>query len=98
MSEKFIPVELNPRLLPTCQTRGVSPKIRRGLHGQALGSARRVYFDDSQSSLLTTAAEAATLAAENFSEVIFSLEPGKLAIVFSTHQGAYLCRHRRPNA
>jgi hypothetical protein len=58
-----------------------------GVYGNELG----VYFDGNPTSLLVTAAEAATLATEDFSDAVFSLAPGRRVLVFDHEGGVWAC-------
>ena len=58
---------------------------------KAFESVRGVYFDGSSTSVLLTAAQAATVATQDSSDAILSLVAGRRALVFH-HEGAvYLC-------
>jgi hypothetical protein len=58
-----------------------------GIYGNQVG----VYFDGNPNVLLVTAAEAATLATEDFSDALLSLVPGKLALFFEHEGGVWAC-------
>jgi hypothetical protein len=58
-----------------------------GVYGDQVG----VYFDGKPPARLVTAAEAATLATEDFADALLSLQLGKRALCFDHEGGAWLC-------